>query len=266
MRLKIDGLEVGVKVEAAQDISSRHTGATLKQLEVSFRVPDEDSHEKIQDFLEQSDEVTSLAEAGSPEATWKITNNSFSYQQGRRGYNYSCDLLSIEELNIETLIVAGTEFKPYDYIEYFMGDHLAVTARVTLPKERFDELKKLLVSDAYFRVVRRGVNDEEREMRFGTNLLSRDGENFKVQFTLVDCTFDDEHEKFDRGEAQMSNIRATLARTTEMFDGLLSLLVNKGTITDEDRESIESVSADRILDSLLEFNMVDDLDQIPITA
>ena len=63
-------------------------------------------------------------------------------------------------------------------------------------------------------------------------------------------------------EPQMSYTRITLASTTELLDGLLDVLSNKGVLTEAEQKALREAAEQRTLARLREFSRVPDLDNI----
>lgn len=264
MKIQLGDYIINANIEGDQLFFSKHTGAPLRRVNISFRAKGEDTHEEIQRLLEETGEVVSLNENDEPDGQWKAIQRSFSYQQGRPYYDYQWELEGKEELKIEEIVLGDVAFKPYLYKEKFdYDDLLIIKARVSLTLEEFGRLKALFLGEQYFQVIRKGISNESREMRFGKALWSEQDDTVKFQIYLVDRA-KDEDGKLGIFQPEMRNIQSMLARTTECFLELLSVLVEKEVLTSEEQDRIKTVSQERMLNRVLKFDQVDDLDELPL--
>jgi hypothetical protein len=103
-------------------------------------------------------------------------------------------------------------------------------------------------------------------MRFGGTLRwSRHGEAVKHDILLIQKECDEQRHRDGLRwlfEPQMSYTRMTLAFTTELLDGLLDVLRNKGVLTEAEQKAVRDAAEQRALARVREFFRVDNLDDI----
>jgi hypothetical protein len=257
MKINIEGNDISLQIRDEGEFSSQHTNKPLRWMEVSFRVFGTDLFEKTRD----GSEITIISDDGE-ESVWKKRELSHSYTQGRPAYDVVWELSEVEILDIETLILKDFEVKPYFYLEEIRDNCLFVTALVKLTLDEFEQLKAIYFGEIYFPVIRRGINDDPKEMRFCKIIWSKDEEIIKFKIYLVDKQYD-----AGRGgslglfEPEMSNVKSMLAGNTERLAALLKLLEEKELLTSEEIDRIKTVS-DKDYDSrMLEFERVRDIDK-----
>jgi hypothetical protein len=166
----------------------------------------------------------------------------------------------MEDLMPTRLHISDLSVEPYTYEEEFEGHALIITARVALSDEDGRRLKDLIAGRNYYPVVREGVNDEVREMRFGQVPWSQHGDTTKYLLTLVERPFDDEGPQPSLGEPQASNVERALASCVGIVDALLDTLVTRGILTGEERNEIRSKADTQTFEHRFGFSRVDDID------
>ena len=131
-----------------------------------------------------------------------------------------------------------------------------------LTVDEFERLKAIYFGDIYFPVIRRGINDETKEMRFGKIIWSKDEEIIKFKIYLVDKQYDAERgSALGLFEPEMSNVKHTLADNTENFAALLKVLQEKNLLTSEEIERVKTVNDKDYNSRMLEFERVKDIDK-----
>jgi hypothetical protein len=263
MKIKLGDYIISPIIEEDEMFFSKHTSAPLRRLRITFCVNGKDANDDLQSLLADKAEAVTLDDNDQPGESWKIRQLSYNYQTGRSDYDYSCELERTENLQIEKLILSDFEVEPYFYKEDFSDDVLIIRARVKLSPEEFKRLKDLLYGEIYFPVVRKGINEKPREMRFGKNIWSESDEEIKFEIYLIDRSHDIGNKGLGLFEPEMTNIQVTLTKTTESFLKLLTLLESKGLITSGERESMKDVDKEQYLSRLTRFYEVNDLDELP---
>lgn len=227
---------------------------------MQFAAASENEKRSVDEFIKKQEPVQT--DFGTKTAMlWRVGENSTSYSDSTPLTTFSWELLQIEELKIETLAVGELELRPYKYHEDFgYKDVLTIFARVELTEPEEEQLHKQPV---YFQVVRKGVNDVPREMRFGQMLWSKKegDEKRRVQLILVDKAFDDDGPHRGFMEPQFGNVAATAAAVRTSVSALLDKLVTKGVLSDEEAALIRVVGKESIRKELWENDRVDDLDE-----
>lgn len=113
----------------------------------------------------------------------------------------------------------------------------------------------------YFSVVRKGVNDKPREMRFGKVLWSKKDDKYRERIVLFDKAVDEGGLQRGWLEPEATNVAASLAATRLRLSALLDKLVAKGVLTTEESEQVRTVDDDRFERELRERYRVNDVDE-----
>lgn len=110
---------------------------------------------------------------------FKITNHSYNYNgnlvDDETIYTYTLELEQIENLKIEHLVIAGIKLSPYKYSEEY-DDGIIINTCVRISNEENEQLKNAIGKNIYFEVIREGISQESKMMRFGKTIWSEDGE------------------------------------------------------------------------------------------
>lgn len=169
----------------------------------------------------------------------------------------------MEKPKVDSLSLGKLKFQPYSYDERFEGDALIIKAKVLLSESQYTELKELMRRETYFEVVRHGISDEPREMRFGLTLWSKHKENIKHELLLVDKSYDKARERrrglFGPESYRMQNM---IAEYAEILEELLTALINKGILRAKEIDDIRADALRRAWDRKREFYRVKDIDEL----
>jgi hypothetical protein len=177
VRLKVGDHTVTAELLSQSANVSRHTGKELFQLEVQFKAHAA-QRESIQDALSGKGILLSADGDASKDVTVLLYEKQYSYTEGKPMQNHIWTLTQEEELKLDSLQVADIDLQPYWSVERFDGDALIITARVEVDAATEQALRNL---PQYFPVIRKGISDELRTMRFGQILWSSvDEEGFKL--------------------------------------------------------------------------------------
>lgn len=221
---------------------SKHTGNQLKILNISF---------------ESYQEIEKPELLYSEDKQWKIVNSSYSYMSGNSIKTYNWTIEELEELKISKLIIDNMEFEPYLYneeIEEGSGDALIITAVIEITGEMWQKINEI-PDDSYFPIIRQGISKEEREMRFGRFLWSENGDKIKCRVVLVEKIYDNYNNRLLAfSQPESSVIKFQILKTSKKVDNLLSLLSDKGIITNEEKERVMTVNEEE-----LDFNIFDEV-------
>lgn len=264
MRFRIGEEEIEARVEGRQAFTSRHTGANLLRMKIWFLVQGLEYNEKILNMLGGAKQPRITSEVDRP-IRWKASNHTWMYRGSEQDeytvYEHSCDLEEAEELVIEKLIVDDFELEPYRYEEKFTNKGLEIDARVRLAPEQADRLVAHVKDHDYCPVVRKGVSEQTREMSVVAYDWSVHDGYIKQALSLVDRSEEDDRPKSSGATFMMSHLRMT-AETASGLDELLSALLDKGILTQEDRDGIKERARKNSWRKHREMNKVKDLDDI----
>jgi len=242
---------------------SKHTGVALKKIEVGLRV-DRKIHEDITKIIEtlNKTEINSIGEQGKILKKWKIEKSTYSCIENK--YDHYLELEEIENLHIDRLIVDELTFYPYSYKEEFIHDALIIDAKVKLSEVQFTEVKKLIEKNDYFKVVRYGISDEPREMKFGLPLWSKHKDTIKYCFTLSEKKYFETQKKilFNNFFQRISNMSILLAKQDGILKELLTILSNKKVLTNEEITEIKEKASTQSRIREIDFYQVKDIDEL----
>lgn len=266
MYLDFDGREVRVDVEDESTVRSRHTGTELRRVYVSVDTLDQKSHERLPGIIEKAIDngINSTDGHGNVLNKWKIGNFQHSYigRGPETEYHHHIELEEMEELKVESLVLDELQFFPYSYHEEFSGDDLIIEAKVLLSESQYTMLKELMKKKGYFPVVRHGISDETREMRFGVSLWSRHDDGIKHTLHLVEKSYDEDGE-LRRGifQPEMSIMQDFIACHDEIIQEMLTSLIRKGILESEEADALRKRASERVCDKKRDFYSVEDIDE-----
>jgi hypothetical protein len=113
----------------------------------------------------------------------------------------------------------------------------------------------------YLQVVRKGIQDEPRTMRFGPCLWSPHGDNFRIGLRLIDKKYDEKDRSHGFNEPRESNVTARTIRTSMELRGLLDLLIAKGVLSQADVDQIQNLDKTQVNREVWTRDYVQDLDE-----
>jgi hypothetical protein len=235
---------------------SRHTGKTLQSLGIIFDALNDDQRDWAQAF---SSSGATVETDGTEHKQWRIGENDSMQTVGQPGGRFTWELLEVESLQPEALIIDGWELKPYKYKEtFFFEDNLEIIARVEVTREEKDRIRDMAEC---LQVVRKGIQDEPREMRFGPCLWSQSGENFRIGLRLIDKKYDAKDRSHGFNEPRESNMTARTIRTSMELNGLFDLLIAKGVLSQADVDQIQNLDRKHVNREVWSRDYVQDLDE-----
>ncbi|MBS1799562.1 MAG: hypothetical protein JSS95_07015 [Acidobacteria bacterium] len=237
--------------------TSRHTGKELFELEVQFTAHEAQS-DSIREALSGKGCLLSADGDTSKDVTVLLFQKTHSYTDGRPIQSYIWTLTQEEELKVDDLQLADVTLQPYWFTERFDEDALIISARVEVDAATEQSLRNL---PQYFPVIRKGISDEPRTMRFGQILWSSvEEEKFKLGITIVEKIYDEQKKTPALFQPQLRHISNTLAVAGARIAKLLDILQEKGVLTEEERVSIAEVPDAERRKRVGQFDRVDDLD------
>lgn len=262
MILDFGEARINVQIDDASLLTSRHSGATLSRLLVSFRVRGRAANESTLELIGQAQKagVTSLDENGEVEKRWKIGNTSWSYQEGQPIYRHSLQLEETEELKATALVIDDLTAVPYEYEESFHGDDLGIEAKVAVTEQDHLLLKEMLRSRNNVQVTRHGISDQPREMQLGLCYWSKHDSEYRYSLYIGDVSERDS--PLASAFAWMRPLRRLVAQNALTLRSLTSVLVAKGILAEDEVPSVSDEVTDDMWDILFEFFRVDDVDNL----
>jgi len=259
--------ELFVDLEEKSTFCSKHSGVELRRIKMGLIARALGAHRSLLFKIRRAehDGICSTDKDGKITGRWRIANSSFCCLGEEHNPEYYHEILieEVEELEIESLSISGLVLHPYFYEEEFDCDDLSIKSRVMVSPEQDAILRMLMKDDEYFQVVRRGISDEPREMRFSNTILwSRHGNRFKYEIILVDRSYDERDRPLARlFQPQMSRMQSAIAAQAEMVEAILETLVNRKYLTEGNVAEMREKAAERIWDRRREFYEVRDIDE-----
>jgi len=267
MDLRIGDRGIPTDIEERTNFVSRHTGRTCVRLHVLVSVSGKGEHDRMLDLVQNArhNNVSAADEAGRTRM-WKVRNHSYSYQNSGDSavYNHRFELEEDEELMPTSLHIDELVLRPHKYEEEFDREALIISAWTSTNEADSQRLKDLVARRDFYPVVRVGISEEIREMRFGAVLWSEDGASTKHRITLVERIYDEQHDSSPGvGEPEASNVERSLATGLGMIDGLLETLGAKEILTPEEIAGIRLKAEEeiQIFDKRWAFRRVEDADK-----
>jgi len=253
-KFKLGPVELDANVEDSGTVVSEHSGKSLPHIQINFSARPESV-----DLIKRSlagHQLESI-EVGGALAKWSVETWSESYtgDPWRSDHKFRAELRLQEELAVTELIVDDLSFRPYSYEETTGRDGLEVTARVKLSGPEAAALRKLRSESKSMRVIRRGISDTPRQMRFGRLMWSGDDTEYKFNIAL-----------FDEGTVMNSLLNdpiitypgSTSVRTQSKLGKLIEVLKSKGLLDDTELSAVNTATPTE--EDWYAFDRVDDLD------
>ncbi|CAN5782698.1 hypothetical protein BH23GEM3_BH23GEM3_11920 [soil metagenome] len=259
LQLELGDQRIPFLVGRTATARSPHTERDLSELHGWVTTADPQVHEWLTKALQTLDTraVRAWDEQDEFAGRWSISWNS--YAESDDEHLYTLILSEDEELSLSALVLEGIELHPYEYREEFSGDELTIWAKLVGSKAGVLRLRALLKTRDSFSVVRRGINDTPRQMRFGVAEWSEHEGRIKYRVVLVDAGAElAEHPEVVRIEE--ANTRAALSYYMGLVDRLTDLLVKRGVLPAEEIELIRESARSELWHSRRDFWRVPDVD------
>lgn len=265
MKIKINEKEFYINPMKLSKTISIHTGNELIEYEANMRLPNLFYHELFLKILESSkDQGIHIVDDEGNEKLWKIFNKSYHYQGNDPNtiYDYSLEIKEMEDMTIESIDIEDINLKPYEYSEEIDKDALIINMKVKIDKETHTRLKPFIKKRNYFNVVRHGIQEETRKMRFGRPLWSDYENGIKAEFVLVEEIFDKDDDKF-RGinEPDNTNLKKELSRVSIILENLLTKIANNNILSKKDIDELTNPTEEELWEKKYLFNKVEDIDK-----
>jgi hypothetical protein len=264
--LELAGGQVAATVEEAESFPSPHTGRELRRFQVSFVVDDDATNTRVVEALEAQQAVT-LHDGAGQGSSFTPSKNSWSFTEGVTRYYHQVQLTEQEHLRPTAVVVDGVELAPYAYEETIDHDGAMVVnlkARVADPAHT--ELQALITRHSadypsYFPVVRNGLQDTPRTMRWGKCTWSAHDGVFKHNLILVEDVHDQGREPIlplDYPEGHRA--REMAAKTSALVTELLRVLEAKGALDADEVHQLTAAAERQVQGLAQEFYRMDDID------
>lgn len=241
IHLQLEGRSLPIQIRRqAQDLS-RHTGRPLTELHGWISTTDADLHRWLASTLRRIGEraIRACDAQGEFAGKWEVSWNAYGENAGV--HTYTLILREAEELALEALLLEDLELHPYEYREEVVGDGLAIWAKMVGTDADLQRMREQVRKSGSFRVVRRGINDQPRQMRLRVAEWSEYLDRLKYRLVLVDNDLD-EGEYPQLAEVAEENGRAAVAYYANLTERLAGLLVSKGVLSAEELSAVREVA------------------------
>lgn len=233
--LQLDqGRPLPVQIRRETTELSLHSGRELRELHGWIVTADTQLHQRLAALLpELSDRrlVRARDERGDFAGSWCVSWNSYAEAAGV--HSHTLILHEAEELTLEALLIDGMELYPYEYREEIIDGALTLSAKVVGTQQDVSRLRDLVRERRVFPVVRRGIQDEPREMELGVAEWSHFEDRLKYRLVLVDSAHGGASEAL-LSRLEMENGQAALSFYAGLLERLSDHLVEKGVLTREE--------------------------------
>lgn len=187
--LTIGDQSVRTVVEDEDVTTSLQTGRPLRTLRVGFDVQGNAPNDAIVEGLNSGDRIT--VDDGNTTASFEKTNNMWSHTSGANIYHHSIDLHEVEDIEPTSVELLGLDLVPYEYEERVDYGGIVIEMKVRTTQTENELLEHHSGMGDFFPVIRHGIEERPREMRFGKCVWSEDGEHIKQYLVLVEKVFDE---------------------------------------------------------------------------
>jgi hypothetical protein len=265
--LELAGVQVAATVEEAESFPSPHTGRELRRFQAGFVIDDEATNTRVVEALEAQQAVT-LHDGAGQGGSFTPSKNSWSFTDGVTRYHHQVELTEQEHLQPTAVVVDGVELAPYAYEETIEHDGAIVIdlkARVVDPAHT--ELQALITRHSadypsYFPVVRKGLQDTPRTMRFGKCTWSAHDGEFKHNLFLVEDAYDRDEPgplmPLDYPEGRRG--REMAAKALTLVTELLRVLEAKGAVDADEVRQLTAAAEQQVQGLSWELSRMDDID------
>lgn len=257
--LTIGDQSVRTVVEDEDVASSLQTGRPLRTLRVGFDVQGEALNDAIVEGLNSGDRIT--VDDGKTAAPFEKTNNMWSHRSGVNVHHHSIDLREVEDIEPTSVELLGLDLVPYEYEERVDHDGIEIEMKVRVTQTENELLEEHIAKSGFFPVIRHGIEERPREMRFGQCIWSEDGEHIKHRLVLVEKPVHEADPYPDLTWPQGFRTQEMTAGTREMVEALLALFVEKNVLSNDEIEDIRNRAEAGIQKRFRRLFRVDDIDK-----
>jgi hypothetical protein len=268
--LELGGIQLPATIEQAETFQSPHTGRDLRRLRVRFGIEDETTNDRVVDALQAHQEVT-LPTGPGQRTAFEAGKHSWSYSSGitsHTSYDHQVELTEQEQLQPSAVALDQIEITPYAYKERFDDDTgIVIDLKTRVDSTTHAMLQAMILQDesypSYFPVVRKGLQETPRMMRFGKCTWSAHDPEFKHNLVLVEQALD------ERGPDPFALLlnypeelrtRQVVAKAHAFIMELLRVLQAKGVLDPDDVQQLTAAAEQHRKELAHEFFRMDDID------
>lgn len=250
-----------VEPSKRKEMVSKHTGNKLEKLnlQIKFRGDPSDFRDALDNRVQKVDSDNKVIKE------YEVNNSSYSYsgkQTPNTIYRFNVDLMEVEDLDAQKLIIEDIELTVYEYAEEYKHDSLRIDAKAKVSYEKLDKLREIKKSKDYFEVVRKGISEEKKEMRFGTIVWSKHDDYTKQDLVLVEKSYDEGDNFTPLYYPELRNVMDQLAFEITFIEEISDLLVSKDIISEDKLDEIREKARSNLNEIREEFYLVEDIDNV----
>lgn len=263
MELRTGDFRISIRIAEETTETSPHTGKELRRIRAECAISHQQK-EQLRAALKKDVNVTLCDHEGRELGTYSAKLGSFVHRQAASLGQGTIELSEVEILHPSSLVIGDLEVEPVEFEETADDGSLCIAARFDPDLDGAHYLFELPHESTYFPVVRHGLSDDVKSMRFGKCIWSQAGEAVKHRVTLVEETYDQGVSKpgllSDYPEA--NNVQDMLADQIEILAQLIERLQAKGILLEEEVEAVRTVARKAHLRRLADFYKVRDVDNV----
>lgn len=262
LHVELGGRPVSIQVRREGRILSPHTGRELRELHGWITTPDPHLHEWLSAALRDlsGGPIRSSDDSGDFSGRWLVSWNSYAEAAGL--HTYTLILREEEELSLEALHLDDLELHPYEYRERMVGEGITIWAKLVGTEEELERVRQRVRGREPFPVVRRGIQDEPRQMRLGVAEWSPFEDGVKYRLVMVDAEINEDM-RLELARIEEENSRAALGYYEKFVERLADLLVKRGLVSPAELRALREEARASPGTSRHEFWRVADVDALP---
>ena len=244
---------------------SKHTEKELTDYKIEIRLQGAENRDWFEESIKNNLYKLDNNEDIIAKYKGQVISSSSSSQSDL--YNYTIKLFEKENLNIEKLIIGDLELEPYEYGEEYnstiqQDEYLQIDVKSEVG---YSEFMKLYTSESkYFKVIRKGINENPVDMRFGKVIWSdlEDTEKIKIDFRLVEKVYDDNTENsLGFNQPEVNHLIEKTAYKNKVFDILINHLIDEDILSKAKLEEFKEEAQEAMPDEAFKFVEVNDIDR-----
>ena len=267
MLIKVLDRIIKAEPEEEETRISAHTGKEIIKFFIRLSIQGEVKRKLFEDFIQEAKNSGLYEVNGNGEITtrYMVINTSYSYTGHDKDhdtlFSYIIYLEEKEELNINKLVICDYPLIPYEYEETIDGDALIIEAKVKWTNDERQELKQRIKGNKYFEVIRQGISEEKKLMRFGTNIWSSHDSFIKEKLIIVENIYDNKKPIKGFNYPEIDNLEIIAATNKQLLMSMLELLSSKKIISEDEIQKINNEACEKYKDLIIDFYRVKDIDE-----
>jgi hypothetical protein len=256
--LQVLGRSVPLLIRGISSEGSLHSGRNLQILtgQIFLSSPPEQTA-ALAEISAVSPQAPIHGSIDGADANFEV--RSSSYRQGSTSVNLV--LAEADNLKCELLTIDDLDLTPYFFEETLQNGGITLTCKVTTSAAIDDRLQALLIAkddDGYHQVIRHGIQDTPRRMRFGNCQWSSTDAGFKQHLILVEdaAELHLDYHPF----AEFGNLYRSGALSMEFVEALVAEMVGAGIISEEILGRARATAEANLPHRLRALSRVEDID------